>query len=861
MLRLRAVCVGIGLVLMASGGARAFDWAGKVDADATDLKSDDPKKRLEAVAQLGADDMTLAAPFLLNVIEQDAAPEVREAAARALGAGGAEAAVPLMILWLNGTNKQQAATAAEVLGDIGGDKATAALTRSLGDPETGVRVKAVTALGKIGLRGDGNVVIALIPRLEDDKPEVKRETIDQLELLGDKRAVIPLVARFGDTTQEIRKRAVSAVGKLGDQAAVPALIRLLDDSNEEVRSAAASSLGMLAAVEAIDALTEQLNNGTDLFREKVAIALAQIAASPTAGKAGEDAMRILVANLATPSQRTRTQNALRLAGRAAVPALVAHLSGRLAGDPTTAVTLLGEAADARATAALTAELERGRVATPLVLKALGATHDPAALVPLLDALSNKDAAIRIAAMEAMEPLLGTDARAGDVLIEHLGDDDIEVRILAAQYLGQLADAAAAAKLIALTKTGNPERLRLAAIDALGEIGATAPAVPGAAAALVDVLKDGPAQLHRPAATALSYLQDPAAIVPLVALAKSDRGPTRDEVVRALGATLRGRDTATSSAGATARKLLRELADDASSRIADAAICGLAAGNQLDDAPLLRTLTEKAAADRRRAAAWALGELHDTGAVAVLATAMASTDDRLAGDAAWALGEIAAATPRDKLPGGNAGPVGWVERWLHAARHGAWAGAIDGSGALARVLWATPRSDRAALVAGPRRADVTALAFHRSRLVRINAAHVLGAIGDDEAVKSLVQLSHDSSPHVRAAAVTELVRVAAATPAHDGIAGVLRAAQTDLDGHVRDAAKAPAAPPVARTEWATYYVVDPTADDAPVRQEAYFVHTADGIVWATYSDARGDITSEHVPHGDAVIQAASREAEY
>ena len=96
----------------------------------------------------------------------------------------------------------------------------------------------------------------------------------------------------------------------------------------------------------------------------------------------------------------------------------------------------------RATAASTAELERGRVAMPLVLKALGATGDPDALVPVLGALANKDAAIRLAAMEALRPLIGRDARAGDVLIEHLADEDLEVRVLAAEYLGMLAFAAA-----------------------------------------------------------------------------------------------------------------------------------------------------------------------------------------------------------------------------------------------------------------------------------------------------------------------------------------------------------------------------------------------------------------------------------
>src|SRR6185295_7780824 len=97
-----------------------------------------------------------------------------------------------------------------------------------------------------------------------------------------------------------------------------------------------------------------------------------------------DAMRTVVVNLAqSPQSRQNAREALRVAGKAAVPALVAHLQGRLAGDP--------------------------------------ATADPNALVPVLRALASKDPAIRLAAMNALRPLIGADARAADVLIEHLSD--------------------------------------------------------------------------------------------------------------------------------------------------------------------------------------------------------------------------------------------------------------------------------------------------------------------------------------------------------------------------------------------------------------------------------------------------------
>jgi HEAT repeat protein len=582
-------------------------------------------------------------------------------------------------------------------------------------------------------------------------------------------------------------------------------------------------------------------------------------------------MRTLVENLAAPTSRNAAREALHVAGKAAVPALVSHLQGRLRGDPATAVALLTDAGDARATAALAAELERGRVATPLVLKALGATGDPQALVPVLGALGSKDAAIRLAAMEALRPLLGSDARAGDVLTEHLGDDDLEIRVLAAEYLGTLGVGSAAVKLTGLTTPGNPIRLRHAAIDALGEIGrARHLAAPDAIRALLDVLRDGPAELHASAATALSYIASPAALPQLIALARSDRGPTRCEIVRAIGATLR------SQPDPAARQLLRELVDDASVKVGLAAIAGLAAAHSPADAALLRGLVEQAATDRRRAAAWALGEIHDTGAFDALGTALASKDDRLAGDAAWALGEILAGGRDGKPapPDPHAGEI--ADRWLHLVQRGGWAAAINSAAGLARLLWALPPAARTELLTKPRREALLARSFHKSRLVRINLALAFAAVAssgsagarstpggsaesiDDDATKLLAQLAKDDpSPHVRVAAVHALHRVGGAR------AAALKLAADDPEPIVREAAKTPPRPVLPRSEWRTFYVVDPSAGDARVRQEQYFVHTSDDIVWASYTDARGELTTEHVPADTARddISPASRESEY
>jgi HEAT repeat protein len=865
------LAIGFALILGAApahadGRSWTFDWAGRVEVDAEGLRSGDSQKRHDAVLELGKYDIALTETHLLRVLD-DPDEKVRHAAARALGQGGSQKAVPRLIEWLSHPDSKTKQLAAAALGDIGGTEATAALTRTLGEPDAAVRQQTVKALGAIGRRGNPGVVIPLIPRLDDEKTEVRIATILQLEELGDRRAVIPLVAQFGNNNVEIRKTAVRAVGRLGDRSAVPALIRLMGDPSEDVRLAAVGALGALGAIDAIDALTQQLSTGSQTYRQKVAYALGQVAGTSGAGKAGEEAMRTLVENLALPDQRQGAREALRVAGRASVPALVLHLQGRIKGEPTTAVALLAEPAadgrsivDTRATATLTAELERGRVAVPLVLRALGATGDPQALVPILRALGSKDAAIRVAAMEALRPLIGSDARAGDVLIEHLGDEDLEIRVLAAEYLGLIQVAAAIPKLAALAGPGNPPRLRRAAIDALGEIRR-----PEATPTLVGVLRDGPAELHNRAANALSQIADPAAIAPLMAHLRDDRGPTRHHAVRALGATLRSRPDP------AARKLLRELANDNSIRVALAAIAGLAAANTPADATFLRALVEQGSAERRRAAAWALGELHDVGSLDVLATAMASKDDRLAGDAAWAVGEILAnaAPARERANAPAAKLVDrLVDRLLHVARHGGWSASSNATAALARLLWALPRDARDPLLAGSRRGALLGLQYHKSRLVRLNAAHAFGALpGEDAAAKALGHLlRNDHSVQVRIAAARNLARVGGARATRS----LELAAGDEADAQVKETIKqaragSPAAP-TARTEWRVFQIVDPGADDAPMRQTPYFLHTSDGLVTATYTDARGEIAREHVPAGDAdagevVVWPASREAEY
>lgn len=826
-----------------------FDWIGRIEVEAEGLSDSEPGRRLAAVQALSGFDAALARPYLLRALTDDD-DAVRMEAGRALGRGGVIEAAPEIVDWLGDFDPKVRAAAADILGDLITPEGTAALIRSLGDTDATVRARAVMALGKIGRAGDPSVVVPLVARLDDDKTDVRRATVEQLEAIGDRRAVIPLVAALDDTSVDVRRTAIRAIGTLGDPTAVPALLRLLDDASEEIRGLAVAALGTLGAADAAEELVELMGTGSDSFRGKVALALGQIARDGEGGRAAATAVRTLVEALAVPNQRTAAREALRVAGAAAVPALIDHLDGRIDGDAREVVLLLRGTADRRATPALVAELDRGRVPTTIVLEALAATGDPEAIVPVLGLTAAKDAELRLAAMNALGPMLGEDARAADVLLDRLDDEELEVRVLAIEYLGLLRASRAVARLVDLAGPGNPHRVRLAAIDAVGEIGA-----PEGAQALIDVLREGPGELHGAAATALSYIADEATVTALLDLARDDRSSSRHHVVRAIGAVLRGQAGAKSAA--RARRLLEDLAEAGAADVGVAAIGALAAlGDRAAQSTLL-ALLEGGGPDRQRAAAWALGELGDPASVAPLVAALASKDDRVTADAAWALGALAAASPE-----GRAAVVASALTALEkAARKGGWATEISATGALARI-------------AAPASAEVLGkLVHHRSRLVRINAVLGLGALaaGGDAPSATLVAsivalLEADTSPRVREAAARTLGRAKLSGDAATSARAALdAAAQHDREPSVRQAAAAalagdaPAAPP--RDEWRLFYVVDAAADDKPVKQEPYFVLGADGLAWATYTDARGDIASEHFPAGEAIVAPQSRESEY
>lgn len=787
--------------------ALAFDWIGKIELEAEKLKSDNADERRQAVQKLGQyerSSLLLVKPHLLRAL-RDRNTDVRIAAGKVLAQLKAPEAVKPVVEWLLDPDVALRVAATEILGDIGSASAVKPLIRSLGDAEPNVRLHAVRALGKLGT---AEVVVPLIARLEDPKAEVKKAAIDELAELADKRALIPLVGAMNDSSVDVRTSAIRAVGKLGDKSAVPALIRLVSDSHDQVRAHAIEALGDLKASEATNRLIDAMGGGSLDFRTRAAIALGRIASANKDPRATRRAIRALVTGLANNQTRAAAREALLAAGPAGVPGLISSLRGEIEGHPATVVGLLRDLADKRATPVLLEELERGRLARELVLEALGAAGDRRALVPVLTLLSDSDPAIRLAAMKALEPMLGKSSQAADVLIDMLDDKNDEIRRMAIRYLGLMQARVASRRLATLARGASKMNVRLEALRALAEI-----ADPAVTDDLLELVSSGPPEVKREAAHGLVRLGKDGPADKLIAMIRKRRSMDRALLVETLGGVLRGR------AHDDGRSLLIRLAREGRTRLSVAAIGALSATGDREAENAVRDLLESESVDRRRAAAEALGNLGSKSSVKALLDHLGD-DDRVAAAAALSLGQL-----------GATDAIGALER---AARRRSFATPVNASAAL--VLLADRGQPR----------NWKRLIHHPRRLVRANAALLIGRAGKRDLVKELSYLvNRDSSATVRLDAARALSQLGA------GADALARAADHDPKKVLREAIaklreKPFKAPP--RDHWRVFYVVEPTTQSV-VAQEPYFIVGADGIVTAHYSDPRGVIAIEHFAPGE------------
>jgi HEAT repeat protein len=122
---------------------------------------------------------------------------------------------------------------------------------------------------------------ALLPRLKDENPSVRWQTIDELSRTGDPAVLEHVVMALADTDLFVRMRAASALGELKLEQALPAILDAMGDAEPMVREAACQSLKLLTGRD-----PRFDPSASDLEREKRLRALREALLSGPSGGSG-----------------------------------------------------------------------------------------------------------------------------------------------------------------------------------------------------------------------------------------------------------------------------------------------------------------------------------------------------------------------------------------------------------------------------------------------------------------------------------------------------------------------------------------------------------------------------------------------
>lgn len=383
------------------------------------------------------------APALTPLLHDDL---LKVPVADALGALGDERAIPALLGALNASaadvpaivdalvrihdrfedDVEGGAHVSQQIGDgldsSGRQHVVAAVTRANGEQLPAL----VRMLG--WLRGD-DVAHALVALLA--MPSVRGQVVEALTRHGE--AVVELLLQqLASEDREIRRAAVIALGRVGSRRASQGLIALLDEERDLV-IAATGALARIGDAAAFEPLLVLLDHDELSVRQSAVGALNSIGHPELAAAA--------MARLRDPSPRVR-ESAVRIVGYFGFPeALDAFME--LAADPEEPVR--------RA-----------------VLEHLPYIEHPDAVPRLVRAVMDETAGARATAARALGKVEGDAARHG--LRSALDDAEPWVRYYAARSLAEQRDASAAGALLGLARGDAAMHVRIAAVDALGDLG-------------------------------------------------------------------------------------------------------------------------------------------------------------------------------------------------------------------------------------------------------------------------------------------------------------------------------------------------------------------------------------------------------
>jgi HEAT repeat protein len=407
----------------------------------------------EVLAGLGPDAAAAAGPALVRALDSEA-PDLRAAAARALGA-----------LKVPGS--------------------AAPLLARLRDPAPTVVSAALEALGRVATAADAPLLLA---HLRGATPADRALALAALAAADPTLAAQPLERALGGSDRALRDAAVRL---LEGAAPHPRWVPLLERSfAAELREATASALARVPDGRGLAALLARARRSPDAAQRAArALALGLRRFGPVIDAATVRGGHELLRSLASPERNLWLRALAR--DRAVVEPIRAGLASKNAELRATAAFAAALLGDAELAPALLAalSLERDQEAARRMLEAAAQLGSQPSQSVLLRWLSDQEVAPEAMLLAAATAEPGAVPRALRVRLRRAlsSPDALRLRVAAALALGQLGDTAARPALEAALADPSA-RLRLAAVRALAALGGRSSALALTAHARVE--RDG-----------------------------------------------------------------------------------------------------------------------------------------------------------------------------------------------------------------------------------------------------------------------------------------------------------------------------------------------------------------------------------
>lgn len=231
--------------------------------------------------------------------------------------------VPPLIDLLGRADLENRETAGQILAEIG-PEAVDELIDALNDPLTGKRQWAARVLGDIG---DPRAVDPLRRALEDQISGVRQTAARSLGVIADSRAADSLAASLTDPDLGVRRSAALALAEMQDPRAIPRLLPELLRANEQAVVDALVKVGVPTAEPLVVMLADSKARGDEAWMLN---ALRSTAPTILARIGYPQQVATLLAQLFAEEQEARTAAASQL--------FLLHSSGELDG-PTKALVL------------------------------------------------------------------------------------------------------------------------------------------------------------------------------------------------------------------------------------------------------------------------------------------------------------------------------------------------------------------------------------------------------------------------------------------------------------------------------------------------------------------------------------------